>query len=289
MAEPTSCSLCLCRRQDAHLPYAQSYGSHAVIPPPTPSLARTSHASSSADVAMPTYRGPHATPATATPPAAAVPDVRMQTVGRGAPAEIDDVRMMTMRADVGQPGLRAWERELIDSPEMRRKATVAQLYFLDYYCESPAASLRLCARALDRRRLTTDCARRTSPFLPSVDLLGYIHTRSIRQASFKASTSERALDRDGPEYRKELRSYLGRERVLLRKRRTKLKVDQFRIIAQVRPASCSFLLVLPRLGETEADTLDCPHSRSRRSAKVATARSTSLARPTRARSARSRR
>ena len=35
------------------------------------------------------------------------------------------------------------------------------------------------------------------------------------------------------EYTKEFRSYAGRERVVLRKRRTKLKVDQFRIIAQV--------------------------------------------------------
>jgi len=37
----------------------------------------------------------------------------------------------------------------------------------------------------------------------------------------------------GPEYAKEVQSYNGRERVLLRKRRTKLRVEQFRIIAQV--------------------------------------------------------
>lgn len=37
----------------------------------------------------------------------------------------------------------------------------------------------------------------------------------------------------GPEYAREVASYNGRERVLLRKRRTKLRVDQFRIIAQV--------------------------------------------------------
>lgn len=34
-------------------------------------------------------------------------------------------------------------------------------------------------------------------------------------------------------YAAELKSYSGRERVLLRKRRTKLKVEQFHIIAQV--------------------------------------------------------
>jgi hypothetical protein len=32
---------------------------------------------------------------------------------------------------------------------------------------------------------------------------------------------------------KEFKSYIGRERVVLRKRRIKLRVDQFRIIAQV--------------------------------------------------------
>jgi cell cycle protein kinase DBF2 len=40
----------------------------------------------------------------------------------------------------------------------------------------------------------------------------------------------------GPEEtQKEYRSYAGRERVLLRKRRIKLRVEQFRIIAQVSP------------------------------------------------------
>lgn len=37
----------------------------------------------------------------------------------------------------------------------------------------------------------------------------------------------------GDNYTREVQSYNGRERVLLRKRRTKLRVDQFRIIAQV--------------------------------------------------------
>ena len=37
----------------------------------------------------------------------------------------------------------------------------------------------------------------------------------------------------GTEYAAEFKSYCGRERVLLRKRRAKLRVDQFHIIAQV--------------------------------------------------------
>ncbi|KAL7414384.1 kinase-like protein [Mrakia frigida] len=105
---------------------------------------------------------------------------------------LEDVRMMTSRP-VQEGGLKPWEKELVESQEVRRKATVAQLF----------------------------------------DLLGYIHTRSVRHAKFVESAEKRELDPEDPVYKKEFRSYAGRERVLLRKRRTKLRVDQFRIIAQV--------------------------------------------------------
>ncbi|KDQ17525.1 hypothetical protein BOTBODRAFT_105626 [Botryobasidium botryosum FD-172 SS1] len=94
-------------------------------------------------------------------------------------------------------GLKYWERELVDSPEVKRKATVAQLYFLDYYFQA----------------------------------LGYLANRKERRAKFDADTRARNLT--ASEYAKEFKSYCGRERVVLRKRRTKLKVDQFHIIAQV--------------------------------------------------------
>ncbi|EIN13270.1 kinase-like protein [Punctularia strigosozonata HHB-11173 SS5] len=94
-------------------------------------------------------------------------------------------------------GFQLWERELIDSPEVKRKATVAQLYFLDYYFH----------------------------------LLGYISARKERRKAFDASTAARNVS--SAEYAKEFKSYCGRERVVLRKRRTKLKVEQFHIIAQV--------------------------------------------------------
>lgn len=93
--------------------------------------------------------------------------------------------------------LSLWEREILANPEVKRKATLAQLYFLDYY----------------------------------FDLLGYLHARKGRLATFKADTSARRLSPE--DQAREFRSYAGRERVLLRKRRTKLKVDQFRILAQV--------------------------------------------------------
>ena len=62
-------------------------------------------------------------------------------------------------------------------------------------------------------------------------MLGYISARKDRRAKFDQDTTARAVK--GQDLAKEFKSYCGRERVVLRKRRTKLKVDQFHIIAQV--------------------------------------------------------
>jgi len=61
--------------------------------------------------------------------------------------------------------------------------------------------------------------------------LGYLANRKERRAKFDGDTAARKLK--PLEYAREFKSYCGRERVLLRRRRTKLKVDQFHIIAQV--------------------------------------------------------
>ncbi|KAL1673273.1 kinase-like domain-containing protein [Schizophyllum commune] len=124
-------------------------------------------------------------------------DIRMETA-RGFPS-VDDVHMETARGAPTSkaPGFKLWERELLQSPEVKRKATVAQLYFLDYYFQN----------------------------------LGYLAARKERRAKFDADTAERGVK--GVEYTKEFKSYCGRERVLLRRRRTKLKLDQFHIIAQI--------------------------------------------------------
>ncbi|KAI0727601.1 kinase-like protein [Fomitopsis betulina] len=110
-----------------------------------------------------------------------------------------DVRMETTKpgTTLKQNGFQVWERELIESPEVRRKATVAQLFFLDYYFQ----------------------------------LLGYLSARKERRSNFDEDTAARQLT--SAEYAKEYKSYCGRERVVLRKRRTKLRVEQFHIIAQV--------------------------------------------------------
>ena len=63
--------------------------------------------------------------------------------------------------------------------------------------------------------------------------LGYIGQRTERRARFDADTQARNVLPPSPEYAKEFKSYCGRERVLLRRRRAKLRVDQFHTIAQV--------------------------------------------------------
>ncbi|RDX51577.1 kinase-like protein [Lentinus brumalis] len=126
-----------------------------------------------------------------------VPDIRMATA-KGMTMD-KDIRMDTAKpgTTLKQTGFKMWEKELIDSPEVRRKATVAQLYFLDYY----------------------------------FNLLGYIAARKERRARFDEDTAKRQLTQS--EYAQEFKSYRGRERAVLRKRRIKTKVDQFQIIAQV--------------------------------------------------------
>ncbi|KAJ7293969.1 AGC/NDR protein kinase [Mycena rebaudengoi] len=125
---------------------------------------------------------------------AGFPDIRMAT----AKAFPTDIMMETARNKTMKPGgFQLWELELLENPEVKRKATVAQLYFLDYYFQT----------------------------------LGYLHSRKERRAKFDKDTAARDLK--PTEHAKEFKSYCGRERVLLRRRRTKLRVDQFHIIAQV--------------------------------------------------------
>lgn len=61
--------------------------------------------------------------------------------------------------------------------------------------------------------------------------MGYISARRERRAIFDEDTASRNLA--PADYNKEFKSYCGRERVLLRRRRAKLRVEQFHIIAQV--------------------------------------------------------
>ena len=82
--------------------------------------------------------------------------------------------------------------------------------------------------------------------------LGYLAARKERRSKFDEDTSQRNLS--SAEYAKEFKSYCGRERVVLRRRRTKLRVEQFHIIAQVGQGGYGevFLARLDGPSETQA-------------------------------------
>ena len=84
----------------------------------------------------------------------------------------------------------------VNDPKVKRLVDVAQLYFFDYY----------------------------------FDMMTYVHSRQQRLAKAKTSLS---VLQDPAERESQWRSYTGRERVLLRKRRIKLKYGDFKILTQV--------------------------------------------------------
>lgn len=97
-----------------------------------------------------------------------------------------------------------------------------------------------CVSGPEPRRLGSRAAKLTNARFPIsrldfydhyFDLLTYLSARKSRLATFKASVADRKLSEDAAA--SEFSSYCGRERVLLRKRRTKIKLDQFHIVTQV--------------------------------------------------------
>lgn len=94
--------------------------------------------------------------------------------------------------------LSPWETQVLNKPDVKRKANLAQLYFLNYYFDS----------------------------------LRYLSDRKARATKFEQTLSE-APDMTQGEEELERSHYNGRERALLRKRRTKLRLGQFDIITQV--------------------------------------------------------
>jgi len=109
-------------------------------------------------------------------------DVRMDTA-KGM--TMGDVRMETARATTYKKGaaLQLWEKELLDSSEVKRKATVAQLCLYPWFAllVSVANSLVWC----DRVETLLD-------FLDYYfQTLGYIAARKERRAAFDEDTKKR--------------------------------------------------------------------------------------------------
>ncbi|EPQ30071.1 uncharacterized protein PFL1_02188 [Pseudozyma flocculosa PF-1] len=113
-------------------------------------------------------------------------------------------------------GLQPWENEIALSPGVQRKANVAQLYFLNHY--------------FDSLRYLSDRKARYARFQESTKARG-LHPDCQKDAEGSSETTAASVT--AAAYAKERASYLGRERVLLRKRRTRLQLAQFHIITQV--------------------------------------------------------
>jgi cell cycle protein kinase DBF2 len=74
------------------------------------------------DVRMDTAKGLTAT---------GLPDIHMNTA-RGYTMGPEDINMDTARGTLKPGGFKMWEIELLESPEIRRKGTVAQLCTFDH-------------------------------------------------------------------------------------------------------------------------------------------------------------
>ncbi|KAJ3122403.1 hypothetical protein HK098_002889 [Nowakowskiella sp. JEL0407] len=85
------------------------------------------------------------------------------------------------------------------SQETMRKCTMANVFFLDHYC----------------------------------DLMLYIAQRKLRLQSFRNDISAKQYELSHFEIERQWKLYCGKERAYLRKRRTRLKVSSFRIHSQV--------------------------------------------------------
>ncbi|WFD41445.1 serine/threonine-protein kinase dbf2 [Malassezia psittaci] len=124
--------------------------------------------------------------------------------------------------------LQPWEKDVLEMPEVQRKATLAQIYFLNHYFDS----LRYLA---DRRE-------RHANFEREMQQKGYVHPEdqlenkmatislSSPQQASALPTSSRISYQD---YQRERQQYFQQERSLLLHRRTKLRLAQFHIVTQV--------------------------------------------------------
>lgn len=122
--------------------------------------------------------------------------------------------------------LQTWEKEILEQPEVQRKATLAQMYFLNHYFES----LRYLS---DRRERLANFERsmkeRGLAPASSTDQLA----DSMQSMSIHTPTKHRVQPTRSREYEQERAKLMAFERELLHKRRTKLRLQQFHIVTQV--------------------------------------------------------
>lgn len=127
-------------------------------------------------------------------------------------------------ADMLQP----WEKDVVQLPEVQRKATLAQVYFLNHYFDS----LRYLA---DRRaRLAQfEQGMREKGYVPEDQQLEQtLAAMNLggRTSRTRAAASSRVSE---SEYRRARQQHFEEERAILLHRRTKLRLAHFHIVTQV--------------------------------------------------------
>lgn len=132
--------------------------------------------------------------------------------------------------------LQAWEKETLQMPEVQRKATLAQMYFLNHYFDSLRYLSERRARLADfEARMEERGWAGSSPLASSssASLAGDSLSDSMQSMSLSKPQSLVTNVRASPEYEKERAKLMAYERELLHKRRTKLRLQQFHIVTQV--------------------------------------------------------
>lgn len=127
--------------------------------------------------------------------------------------------------------LQPWEKEIVQSPEVQRKATLAQMYFLNYYFDS----LRYLSDRKERLNQFNEQMKQRG-LRPSDDDL----TQTMQSLSLGAATRSRPATRSttnmnirAAEYERERNKHMAKERDMLRQRRSKLRLQHFHIVTQV--------------------------------------------------------
>lgn len=127
--------------------------------------------------------------------------------------------------------LQPWEKEIVQSQEVQRKATLAQMYFLNYYFDS----LRYLSDRRERLNQFNEGMKQKGLYPPEDDLEQTMQSLSLGQPTqtrpmtrYTASMNTRAAA-----YEHERAKHMAKERDMLRQRRAKLRLQHFHIVTQV--------------------------------------------------------
>ncbi|WFD23465.1 serine/threonine-protein kinase dbf2 [Malassezia equina] len=127
--------------------------------------------------------------------------------------------------------LQPWEKEIVQSPEVQRKATLAQMYFLNYYFDS----LRYLSDRRERLNQFNEAMKQRGLRPSEDDLEQTMQSLSLGQStrSRPVTRSSTSMSARATEYERERAKHMAKERDMLRQRRTKLRLQHFHIVTQV--------------------------------------------------------